>query len=243
MVKRTDGGAPEWIKPAHNSDFFVDFGQAIRLFERRRLAQQQAAIAASLGVDVDPAAEEPGILESWGPGPVPETSEAAPSDEEDQQLQYQDYAQLYQSPAGGWLKGVWRWEQLPDFPPQQPPSLSQQVQQLRAILQAAAAAAAESADGPGAPLPGDNLGDDLPVVADGDASLGAAQAMDLDQVWALLARCQEVEGTLQRYDAAALAARSAQQEKDQLWSRHKSAADEAAHLHAELTAVGCGGYE
>lgn len=203
------------------------------MFERQRAAALRAAVAASTGEAeriAAAAAAAADSLDEWG-WAIALGSDSSSSDGGEEE------AEEPPGPAPlplGWLESVPRWEQLPDYPPQQTPSLAAQLAHVRAILQAAAASPAMAAPPAGFVGSGAELGPPVPVL------LGAAvppPPADAQQVAALLARCDEVEGALHEYDAAAVAARAAQHEKESLWAGHKSAADDAAHLQLEIAAA------
>lgn len=98
VLRRTDHGQPEWIKGGHhnNADFFLDFGPAIKLFERERRKAQAVAIAAARAAARVAALERAGAAQAASKGgvqapppvqakggrapvPVPEVIEAPPA--------------------------------------------------------------------------------------------------------------------------------------------------------------------
>lgn len=249
VLKRTDGGQPEWIKPHNHGDFFVDFSQAIQLFkaekaaellklqreEEERLYQELLQQSLQHSMDAD------GLCE-WGWARMLSGSEDGENDghgaavhggrgadakeEEEKQEETIDWTDASVLP-GGWLSSVSSWQLLGDHPPPQPLSLSGKARDLRTILEATLVVADEP--------PQNGLCDvsHTKAVASSDAK-DATQASRRERLESLLVRCSEVDGTLQRYDAASLAARRAQHEKERLWDICKSAEDQATHLHAEI---------
>lgn len=219
VLKRTDGGHPEWIKPSDHADFFVDFAQPIKLFQALNSGAEEAALASSLGLPdgafgpKERSAAAADSIDDWGWARALASDDEGPRVEDIVALFGVDDQEVAKKVPGGWLRGVSRWEDLGDMnPPHTNHSLSDQVQQLRAILLAARA---------------------HPEV-DEEETLRAQRA---DQVAALLARCDEVTGTLHTYDMASLEATRVLHEKNALWESHKGATDEVAHLQNEVTAA------
>lgn len=224
VLKRSDGGQPEWIKPHNNSDFWLDFSEPIAVYQRIQAKVEAAAALAARQLITGPDTESllaADSLDAWGwaramssqENGISSDSESGTDDEMEEEKRIQKREEREIRRALGWLKGVSHWEMMGDYPPQQPLSLSHQLQQLRIILKAAQAQGL------------------MRVIGGQDA---AQRAKQID---ALLSRCHEVDETLQKYDAASLEARHAQQERERLWELHKSASDEASRLQAELNAA------
>lgn len=57
VLKRSDGGHPEWIKPGNNSDFWVDFSEPIALYRKVRLASEKLEFEAAASALASSSAE------------------------------------------------------------------------------------------------------------------------------------------------------------------------------------------
>jgi hypothetical protein len=218
VVRRADGGQPEWVKPGHNADWFVDFSPATRLFAAQRDAAAAAATAAALGAAAGGDEESlaaANSLDEWGwaraLGSGDEEEDGSDARAEGPASALGGVAAALPParalpPPAGWLAAVDKWRQVPDYPPPTPPSFSAGLEDLRAILAAEAAA-------------------------------GGLAPAEAEAAAALLRRADAAGATLAAYDAASLAARGAQAEREALGAAHKASADEAAHLHAEVAAA------
>lgn len=65
VLKRTDGGQPEWIKPWHDSDFWLDFQPAIDYFEYIRQQDQLVGMRAAAAAAAGKAGEGSSSMDDW----------------------------------------------------------------------------------------------------------------------------------------------------------------------------------
>jgi hypothetical protein len=259
VVRRTDGGAPEWIKPNDHSDFWLDFGPAIDIFNGLLRSGQAERVDEHDGDDTTPsegkvvnnakptvmtsqeALEAIDGLEEWS-WAVALSQENMDEDKEESTSDDDSFGQEIdaknekhaEAPMAQWVSAIDRWEVLGNSPPRQPPSLSRQVQHLRAILLAAQASelpVLPSDEASHSDLNRDNAGQTMQQ----QDLHGREKEIERAKLAAdLLVRCEDVDDSfLQSYDAAALTARHAQQERERLWEAHTNATDEAARLQTE----------
>jgi hypothetical protein len=234
VLKRSDGGQPEWIKPGNNADFWLDFGPAIAEFaaikqeleEGQLMKEQQASQGlASLGApDVD-SIDEWEWVRILAANRSAEMGLLGSSDKGTAALSLEDVQS-----ACAWLSTVSLWTEVitngdvSSFAmPEQYQSLSKQMEQLRMVL----LAESELSTGHLAHKNGEQNENKNENEVD----------QNLEDIVSLLQRCDQVDGALQKYDLASLEARKEQVEKERLWDIHKNASNEAARLEIEVAAA------
>ncbi|GAB4816934.1 hypothetical protein N2152v2_003980 [Parachlorella kessleri] len=224
VLKRTDGGHPEWVKKQHHHDFFLDLSQAIDFFAKRREEEgeeEEAAVAAAVtaGAAAAAATAAPprqewfsswGLDEwDWGRGSSSSADARRRRGSSSPEREAQDG-----SPTLGWLSQVSSWEEVHDQSrPSPPPAAS--LQRLRQVAKALAA------HGPAGALAG-------PGAAAESSSKSHADGR------ALMRQCDELLAFLKELDAAQLATAAAQRRKEQLHEVFVKAEATVAQLRGEV---------
>jgi len=267
VLKRSDGGHPEWIKPANNSDFWLDFSEPIALYRKLRLASEKMGTAAAASALAASSAEAvPTSLAPEKPTGITEENLSAWGWARAMALSSRDISSSNGSESEGEAQAILGGENegnnfaagerndddfnniLEEAEEDKPSSWLAAVSKWEAI-------------GDYAVQPGVALSKQVQQLrlilsaaqhhvhdqSNNDALTEKVSPSFTDeienqphraqQVAALLSRCHEVDETLQIYDAASLEARRAQQEKERLCEMHKSASDEASRLAIEVSAA------
>ncbi|KAI3438818.1 hypothetical protein D9Q98_001235 [Chlorella vulgaris] len=229
VLKRTDGGQPEWIKAGHHNsaDFFLDFSPVINRFERRRREAQAAALAkaraAGLLKDEEEEEEEEEAAAAAKAAAAGKGAKGSAADEEaeskakakaaaerkarkakkkaEEPPPLPEEEPAYESRLPGWVSRVDHFAQLSDIPRER--GMAQRLKCLTALA----------------------------------AAISKAGGSRSDAARAVLDRCRDADGLLQQHDLAELSSRAAQQEKEQLQAIYRSASDESGHLMHELTSA------
>lgn len=224
VLKRSDGGQPEWIKPANNADFWLDFEPSIAALTaiKQKLEDDETENIAQTAGDPDVDS-----IDEWGWARILTAGTANTAAEMD----FPGLTNVSDQNACAWLCAVSRWAEVPSTNgdvstssiPEQHHSLSKQMEQLRTIL------AAEL----------DFTKDQTHSTIDEKVKDGKDELIKskVQEIESLLQRCNQVDGALQRYDLASLEARKEQVDKERLWDIYKNASNEASRLEAEAAAV------
>lgn len=243
VLKRTDGGQPEWVKAgAHNSnDFFLDLQPVIHHFERKRRVVQAAAFAQARAAAVAAGEEEEEEEEKaagsslkdkaweqdeWGAAArsAAKLQAAAERKSRTSRSSRIPVAKAVPKPAP---KPKPKAEELPPLPPEEPvydPQLPEWV--LFGVEQFVQLSDLPQERG---------LQQHLKCYTHLATAMAEAGGESMLEARVLLQRCGEVEAVLHQHELAELSARAAQQEKEQLQALYKSASDESSHLMQELS--------
>lgn len=259
VLRRADGGHPEWIKLGDHIDFWLDFEPALTTLSSL-IKSENASVASTEGVAVAQSnsvglkklsSRHVDSLDEWGWARALGTSSntnqesiRSASKTQGKELFYgrteilRYTASIVEEAYKHWAEAIERWDQLGDFPPRQPPSLSRQVKEAQIILS--------------------TFKEDLDAVLfdlerakkllqdEGQIAIPADLQEEMLERWRkdiqrqsqivsdVLKKTEEVDDTLlNSYDAAALKSRTTQQERERLWEIYTHAKDEAHHLQME----------
>jgi hypothetical protein len=267
VLKRSDGGQPEWIKPANNADFWVDFSEPIALYRKLRLASEKLGMAAAASalaassaeaIPISPAPENhttfteedlstiaADSLDAWGWARAMALSSRDVSSGSSSDIMNSDKSKdegQASLEAGKGENLVEFIEMVENEDEDKPSGWLAAVSSWEAIgdyPSHQSFALSEQVQQLRLILSAAQhyMHDQTTISTDVESEKENQQTQRAQQVAALLSRCHEVDETLQIYDAASLEARRAQQEKEKLCELHKTASDEASRLTVEVSAA------
>lgn len=234
VLKRTDGSQPEWIKPSHHTDFFLDFSPVIDYVhpkpsvENKQVLDKTIAQTAMDDVFVDESDE------FMGGDNIPVTIDGDFMDDDEwtngpgsfSWANYMANNILYENAIDKptyesnllWLRNM-TWENILEGSKvnRLDVSLSTYMHQVQSILLCSLK----------------NLEAD-PALSTEEEKQNYVGTKTL--ISRLLVKCHELEADLKQYDQADFQARQLQLEKDSLWETYDSATKEAAKLQHDLDA-------
>lgn len=219
VLKRADGGQPEWIKPSNHHDFYIDFTPAAQYITGESSSENEVEgnsdddntekIGSFKMTDQAEEEEEKEEEEwTWAKSLAEAILRAAPMD-------YEIYKPTY-----SWLHGIQGWYDSTDnsgLSSEQ--SLARQIAQIRTLLSSARNV-----------FKGQINKEKL------KSSSKDAEAYE-EIIESLLMQCDNLSSEMNEFDAASVKARQLQLERDRLWETHTSASNEASRLQKELKSL------